>query len=62
MTTCPSEEQLLGLLDEQYGETEAALSAYRKVKAHENDNHTFLEPGSTYVLAQDRIKALSGAK
>jgi tetratricopeptide (TPR) repeat protein/transglutaminase-like putative cysteine protease len=49
----------LGLIYEQYGETEAALEAYRRVKAHEFDDHTYVDPSSTYVLAQARVKALT---
>ncbi len=49
----------LGLLYEQYGVKEAALAAYTKVKAHEFDDHTFVDPSDTYPLAQARIKALT---
>ena len=49
----------LGLLYEQYGVKQAALAAYRKVDAHEFDDHTFVDPSATYVLAQARIKALT---
>jgi tetratricopeptide (TPR) repeat protein len=49
----------LGLIYEQYGEKNAALDAYRRVQAHEFDDHTFVYPTSTYVLAQDRIHALA---
>jgi transglutaminase-like putative cysteine protease/tetratricopeptide (TPR) repeat protein len=55
----------LGLIYEQYGANEAALSAYGKVQAHEFDDHTYIDPGATYLLAQTRIAALSkmaGAK
>jgi tetratricopeptide (TPR) repeat protein len=50
----------LGLLYEQYGANDAALSAYRKVQAHEFDEHTYIDPMSTYLLAQQRITKLSG--
>jgi len=49
----------LGLIYEQYGEKKAALDAYRRVQAHEFDDHTFVSPGSTYVLAQGRIRELN---
>jgi Flp pilus assembly protein TadD len=49
----------LGLIYEQYGEKNAALDAYRRVQAHEFDDHTHVYPTSTYVLAQDRIHALT---
>jgi tetratricopeptide (TPR) repeat protein len=51
----------LGSIYEQYGARDAALSAYGKVQAHELDDHTYVDPVDTYVLAQSRIKAL-GAK
>jgi tetratricopeptide (TPR) repeat protein len=51
----------LGLIYEQYGARDAALSAYRKVQAHELDDHTYIDPMSTYLLAQSRITALSAA-
>lgn len=50
----------LGLIYEQYGAKDAALGAYRKVQAHELDDHTYVDPVDTYVLAQARIKALAG--
>ncbi|WP_158819722.1 DUF3857 domain-containing protein [Granulicella sp. S156] len=49
----------LGLIYEQYGARDAALSAYRKVQAHELDDHTYIDPMSTYLLAQARITALN---
>jgi tetratricopeptide (TPR) repeat protein len=49
----------LGLIYEQYGANSAAVDAYKKVQAHENDDHTFIEPTDTYVLAQSRLTALS---
>jgi tetratricopeptide (TPR) repeat protein len=49
----------LGLIYEQYGANTAAVDAYKKVQAHENDDHTFIEPTDTYVLAQSRLTALS---
>jgi len=49
----------LGLIYEQYGARNAALTAYNKVQAHEFDNHTYIDPTSTYLLAQARIKALT---
>jgi predicted Zn-dependent protease len=49
---------VLGLIYEQYGATTAALNAYGHVQAHDFDDHTFIDPTSTYVLAQDRMKAL----
>jgi tetratricopeptide (TPR) repeat protein len=49
----------LGLIYEQYGAKSAALDAYRHVQAHEFDDHTYIDPTATYVLAQERIKALS---
>ena len=52
----------LGLIYEQYGANDAALAAYNKVDAHELDDHTYIDPMSTYLLAQDRIHALSLAK
>jgi tetratricopeptide (TPR) repeat protein len=48
----------LGVIYEQYGARDAALSAYGKVQAHELDDHTYVDPVDTYVLAQARIKAL----
>ena len=52
----------LGLIYEQYGERDAAREAYAKVQAHELDDHTYVDPVSTYVLAQERLKALEVAK
>lgn len=49
----------LGLIYEQYGADKAALAAYEKVQAHELDDHTYIDPMSTYLLAQERIKALA---
>jgi tetratricopeptide (TPR) repeat protein len=49
----------LGSIYEQYGAKDAALSAYGKVQAHELDDHTYVDPVDTYVLAQERIKALA---
>jgi tetratricopeptide (TPR) repeat protein len=49
----------LGMIYEQYGANTAATAAYKKVQAHENDDHTFIEPTDTYVLAQSRLAALS---
>ena len=34
------------------------LEAYKKVDAHEMDDHHYIDPTSTYVLAQARIAAL----
>ncbi|SNS85693.1 Transglutaminase-like superfamily protein [Granulicella rosea] len=51
----------LGLIYEQYGAKTAALEAYNRVYAHEFDDHTYIGPTSTYVLAQARIKSLGGA-
>jgi hypothetical protein len=48
----------LGLIYEQYGAKTAALDAYRRVRVYEFDDHTYVDPTSTYVLAQDRIRAL----
>jgi len=50
---------VLGLIYEQYGAKTAALDAYRKVEAHELDGHTYIDPTSTYVLAQARLKDLA---
>jgi len=49
----------LGLIYEQYGARNAALTAYNKVQAHEFDDHTYIDPTATYLLAQARIKALN---
>ncbi|WP_158785644.1 DUF3857 and transglutaminase domain-containing protein [Granulicella sp. L46] len=49
----------LGLIYEQYGANSAAVDAYKKVQAHENDNHTYIDPADTYNLAQTRLAALS---
>jgi Tfp pilus assembly protein PilF len=49
----------LGLIYEQYGAKAAALDAYRHVQAHEFDDHTYVDPLSTYILAQNRIQELS---
>jgi tetratricopeptide (TPR) repeat protein len=49
----------LGLIYEQYGARDAALAAYNKVQAHELDDHTYIDPASTYLLAQQRIQALA---
>ncbi len=49
----------LGLIYEQYGAKAAALNAFKKVQAHETDDHTFVEPTATYVLAQEQIGVLS---
>jgi hypothetical protein len=51
----------LGLIYEQYGANQAALNAYSKVQAHEFDDHTFIDPMDTYLLAQQRIHALSAS-
>jgi tetratricopeptide (TPR) repeat protein/transglutaminase-like putative cysteine protease len=52
----------LGMIYEQYGANDAALAAYRRVQAHEFDDHTYIDPEATYLLAQGRIQALtSGA-
>jgi tetratricopeptide (TPR) repeat protein len=48
----------LGLIYEQYGAKTAALDAYGHVQAHELDDHTYIGPTDTYVLAQARIAAL----
>jgi tetratricopeptide (TPR) repeat protein len=48
----------LGSIYEQYGAKAAALDAYGRVKAHELDDHTYIGPTDTYVLAQARIAAL----
>jgi Flp pilus assembly protein TadD len=50
---------VLGLIYERYGAKTAALDAYRRVQAHEFDDHTYIDPVSTYLLAQDRIRNLS---
>lgn len=50
----------LGVIYEQYGAKTAALDAYRRVQAHEFDDHTYVDPVSTYILAQERIRELSG--
>ena len=49
----------LGLIYEHYGANSAAVDAYKKVQAHENDNRTYIDPADTYVLAQTRLAALS---
>jgi tetratricopeptide (TPR) repeat protein len=49
----------LGLIYEQYGAKTAAIEAFRKVEAHELDDHTYIDPTSTYILAQARIHDLS---
>ena len=49
----------LGLLYEDYGLREAALSAYQHVQAHEFDDHTFVGPTSTWLLAQKGIARLN---
>ncbi len=49
----------LGLIYEQYGAKSAALDAYKKVQAHENDSRTYIDPADTYILAQTRVAALS---
>jgi tetratricopeptide (TPR) repeat protein len=51
----------LGLIYEQYGARSAALTAYGKVQAHEFDDHTYIDPVDTYVLAQQRIHALTAS-
>jgi tetratricopeptide (TPR) repeat protein len=51
----------LGLIYEQYGARTAALEAFHRVEAHELDDHTTIDPESTYVLAQARIKNLTAA-
>jgi len=48
----------LGLIYEQYGARKAALDVYRRVQAHEFDDHAYVDPVSTYVLAQGRIRDL----
>jgi tetratricopeptide (TPR) repeat protein len=49
----------LGLIYEQYGAKKAALDAYNHVEAHEFDDHTYVDPVSTYLLAQSRIHELT---
>jgi len=49
----------LGMIYEQYGAKSAAVDAYKKVQAHENDDHTYIDPTDTYILAQTRLAALS---
>jgi tetratricopeptide (TPR) repeat protein len=49
----------LGLIYEQYGSRAAAVEAYRHVQAHEFDDHTYIDPASTYLLAQDRVRELT---
>jgi tetratricopeptide (TPR) repeat protein len=50
----------LGLLYENYGLPDAAIAAYRKVPAQDpEDGHTFIDPASTYLLAQQGIHRLS---
>ena len=49
----------LGLIYEQYGAKSAALDAYHRVEAHELDDHIYIDPVSTYVLAQQRIMELT---
>jgi tetratricopeptide (TPR) repeat protein len=51
----------LGLIYEQYGAKSAALAAFHRVQAHELDDHTYIDPESTYVLAQARIKSLTNS-
>jgi hypothetical protein len=51
----------LGLIYEQFGARTAALDAYRRVEAHELDDHTYIDPVSTYLLAQARIHILRAA-
>lgn len=51
----------LGLIYEQYGANDAALAAYRKVEAHELDDHTYVDPMSTWLLAQARIRAITSS-
>lgn len=52
----------LGLLYEQYGLKDAALAAYRKVQVTEFDDHTYVYPESSFLLAQKGIARLgSGA-
>jgi len=48
----------LGLIYEQYGARSAALEAYGKVEAHGLDDHTYVDPMSTWILAQARIESL----
>jgi tetratricopeptide (TPR) repeat protein len=48
----------LGLIYEQYGAREAALTAYGKVTVHEFDAQTYVGPTDTYILAQRRIAEL----
>ena len=52
----------LGLIYEDYGAKDAARDAYAKVQAHELDDHMYIDPTSTYLLAQERLKALGDAK
>lgn len=49
---------VLGLLYESYGLKDAAIAAYSKVSAHPFDEHRYIDPTSTYLLAQQRVKAL----
>jgi Flp pilus assembly protein TadD len=49
----------LGLIYEQYGAKGAAVDAYRRVKEHEFDERTYVDPIATSVLAQNRIRELS---
>lgn len=51
---------VLGMLYEQYGLRDAAIHAYQQVKgAGDFTEHTFIDPESSYVLAQARLKNLN---
>jgi tetratricopeptide (TPR) repeat protein len=51
----PIDWYVFGRIAEQYGEKEAAVAAYRKVEAPEDEQDL---PGSTYLLAQKRLALL----
>jgi hypothetical protein len=56
-------QDAVGLAGSSYGQQHdnagwLALGAYRRVQAHEFDDHTYIDPTATYVLAQARMKAL----
>jgi integrase len=45
-------------LDDFDWHNETFMSAYQRVKAHEFDDHRYVDPMSTYLLAPERMKAL----
>lgn len=49
---------VLGVIYEQYGLRDAAIHAYQQVKGADFTERKFVDPGSSYILAQMQLKKL----